>query len=145
MKTKIHEIGSVADEQLHYAVICAFVGKQMVLVRNRQRLTWEIPGGRREEGETIDEAANRELQEETGAITYLLEPICDYSVTLNGVTSFGRLYSAAVEEMEQELHFEVGEVRLADGLPLELTYPDIQPLLCRAVQEHKNLVKDSSK
>ncbi len=133
METNLHEIGSVADEQLRYAVICAFVGKQLVLVRNRQRVTWEIPGGRREPGEAIDTTAGRELQEETGAVRYELEPICDYSVTANGNISYGRLYRAKIEELEPELHFEVGEVKLFEDLPEELTYPEIQPLLYRKV------------
>ncbi|HUX55278.1 MAG TPA: NUDIX domain-containing protein [Williamwhitmania sp.] len=140
METKIHEIGTVADEQLHYAVICAFVGKQLVLVRNRKRVTWEIPGGRRELGEAIDATANRELQEETGAIRYEMEQICDYSVTINGNTSYGRLYYSNIEEMDQELHFEVGEVKLSDSLPPELTYPEIQPLLYHTAIAHKNRV-----
>ncbi|HUW07084.1 MAG TPA: NUDIX domain-containing protein [Williamwhitmania sp.] len=142
METNLHEIGSVTDELLHYAVICAFVGKQLVLVRNRQRVTWEIPGGRRELGEAIDATASRELQEETGAIRYEMEQICDYSVTINGNTSFGRLYYANIEDMEQELHFEVGEVMLSDSLPpeLKLTYPEIQPLLYRTAITHKNRV-----
>lgn len=140
METKLHEIGTVADEQLHYAVICAFVGKQLVLVRNRQRVTWEIPGGRRELGEAIDETANRELQEETGAIRYEMEQVCDYSVTINGNTTYGRLYYSNIEEMDQELHFEVGEVKLSDSLPPELTYPEIQPLLYLTAITHKNRV-----
>ncbi|MFR7445451.1 MAG: NUDIX domain-containing protein [Sellimonas intestinalis] len=42
--------------------------------------TYEVPGGHREAGETIDETARRELYEETGATDFDLFPVCVYSV-----------------------------------------------------------------
>jgi ADP-ribose pyrophosphatase len=142
METCLHNIGTIGDELLTYAVICAFVGDKLVLVRNRKRTTWEIPGGKREANETIDATACRELREETSAVKFTVEPICDYSVRVNEIISYGRLYGATIEQMEQELCFEVGEVKLVDTLPKELTYPEIQPMLYEAVIIRKRAKKN---
>lgn len=48
-------------------------------IRHKDRKSWEIAGGHREQVETIDETAKRELFEETGAKEADLVPICDYS------------------------------------------------------------------
>ncbi len=69
------------DRLLKFAVIYAVAGEKMVLVKHRERRTYEIPGGHREPGETIEETAARELKEETGAETFTLKPVSVYSVT----------------------------------------------------------------
>ena len=59
------------DSLLRFAVICARYQNQWLLVRHRERRTWECPGGHREPGEDIDATARRELWEETGALVRL--------------------------------------------------------------------------
>ena len=56
----------IEDSQLDFAVIIARTGKKWVFCKHKERDTYEVPGGHREAGETIEEAANRELKEETG-------------------------------------------------------------------------------
>ena len=56
----------MADELLKFAVIIAKTEGKWVFCKHRERSTYEVPGGHREAGETILEAAKRELQEETG-------------------------------------------------------------------------------
>ena len=125
----------VEDAKLDFAVILARHRGKWVLCRHHRRTTWELPGGHREPGETICQAARRELQEETGALEFTLHPVCAYSVTgktrvnEKGGERFGMLFYAGVDRLADELHSEMAQVRLFDLLPQQLTYPDIQPLL----------------
>lgn len=51
-----------------------------IFCKHKKRDTWENPGGHIDEGETPLEAAKRELYEETGAIDFDIEPLCDYYI-----------------------------------------------------------------
>mgnify|MGYP002589578128 CR=1 FL=1 len=65
---------------LHYAVIVGKYEGKWVLCQHKKRTTWEVPGGHIEEGETPEEAARRELYEESGAQEFQLYPIGAYGV-----------------------------------------------------------------
>jgi len=47
-------------------VACLDAGGRLLLVRRRDNGQWDLPGGRVEPGERVEEAAGRELKEETG-------------------------------------------------------------------------------
>lgn len=134
---------TVEDSLLKFAVIISRSGGKWVFCKHRQRDTYEIPGGHREPGETILEAAKRELREETGALEFDLQPVCVYSVTgrTRAVDSeeetFGMLYFARITSLEKELHSEIEQVVLLDTLPENWTYPLIQPLLIREYERRK--------
>lgn len=128
-------LGSVSDEQLRYAVIVARHQGKLLFVRHHERSTFEVPGGHREPGETPLDAARRELQEETGAVSFDLRPRCIYSVTRPGQDcSFGLLCEAEVHELGPLPESEIAEVILTDTCPEQLTYPEIQPQLLMFVQ-----------
>ena len=76
---KVHFYETVADEKLKFAVIAARYRSKWVFCKHKERNTYEIPGGHRECGETIDDAARRELYEETGATDFELTKVCVYS------------------------------------------------------------------
>lgn len=135
MKVSFHAIDSVDEASLAYAVIVTRQSGQWVLVRHRQRETWEIPGGHREPGELPAATAARELREETGAIAFDLQPVCEYSVQREGQpASYGRLFYAEIWERGQLPPSEIGEVQLFPALPDGLTYPLIQPHLLTKVR-----------
>lgn len=58
LTVSFHDLGTVDDRLLAFAVIGARYQERWVFVRHRQRHTWEIPGGHREAGETILQAAD---------------------------------------------------------------------------------------
>jgi 8-oxo-dGTP diphosphatase len=141
MKVKFYE--NVEDSKLKFAVIISKSDGKWVFCKHKERDTYEIPGGHRENGEKIEDTAKRELNEETGAEIFNIEPICVYSVTgknrvnETGEESFGMLYYANIKRFNQELHNEMEKIVLLDELPTEWTYPLIQPLLVKEFERRK--------
>ena len=128
------------DELIKYAVIASRYKDKWVFCKHKERNTFEIPGGHREQGETASAAAMRELMEETGAVDFNIYPVCVYSVTDDsGSESFGMLYYAEILEFENELKFEIESIHFFDGLPDQWTYPLIQPKLLEEVKKRRNI------
>ena len=126
--TQVKFYESVDDYLLKFAVIIAKSAGKWVLCKHKERTTYEVPGGHREEGESIEETARRELYEETGATEYTLKPISVYSVIKDsGQETFGMLYYAEVTSFEAELHSEIEYIILLSELVENWTYPEIQP------------------
>lgn len=91
------EADSFRGQKLDFAVILARAREGVVLVFNRHRLVWELPGGFIDAGEGPRDAACRELREEAG---------CDArNVRWLGVTEVedGRTYCGAVFDGEAEI------------------------------------------
>ena len=125
----------VADELLKFAVIISKTNGKWVFCKHKERDTYEVPGGHREEIENILETAKRELKEETGALDFTISPICVYSVTgknkvnETGEETYGMLFFADIKTFENELHSEMEKVLITDTLIENWTYPLIQPKL----------------
>lgn len=119
--------------QYKFAVIAARFRGKWVFVKHRERDTWEIPGGHIEKGETADEAANRELIEETGAIKFNIKPICDYYVNTGKKSGTSRLYLALIDEIGPLPKSEIERIDLFENLPEKLTHSEIQPILFKAI------------
>lgn len=137
LKVNFYDVHEVDDEKLKFAVIVSKYRGQWVFVRHKERDTWEIPGGHREENEEISFTAKRELQEETGALKFFIEYICVYSVQRVEEESFGGLFYAEISEIGSLPELEIGEVKLFEDIPEDLTYPLIQPSLFEKILENK--------
>lgn len=126
---------NVEDNLLKFAVIIARTDGKWVFCKHRERDTFEVPGGHREEGEDILETARRELKEETGAVDFDIKPICVYSVkgkirvneNIDNET-FGMLYIADIVSFE-EMHSEIEKILITDTPVDNWTYPLIHPKL----------------
>lgn len=130
----------VADREIGFSVIVTRYEGKWVFSRHRERVTWEVPGGHREIGESTDETAVRELWEETGIRDAVLTPVTVYGVDRDGDKSYGMLYFAdAHERGEVPDGTEMLETELFVTLPDDLTYPEIQPKLFNYVQNWLNL------
>lgn len=130
----------IDDKLLKFAVIITKAKGKWVFCKHRERNTYEIPGGHREQGEDILTTAKRELREETGAIDFAIQPVCVYSVKgktrvneRDDCQSFGMLFIADVFSFE-ELHSEIESILIADKLVKDWTYPLIQPKLLEEAQ-----------
>lgn len=126
------------NEKLKYVIIVARYKNQFIFCRHRGRTTYELPSGHVEDGENIYEAAKRELNEETGAIKSSLEFVSYYSYN-----DFGALFYAEIEELG-ELNYEIEEIMLGDYLPVNLTYPLIQPRLFNYVTRNVSIKYESN-
>lgn len=136
-EVKFYDPSFRPETKLIYSVIGAKFNTNWLFVRHQMRDTWEIPGGHIEKDETPEEAAGRELMEETGALDFKLECVATYSVLKNGVTGYGRLFFADVFKLGQPPDTsEIAEVIIMNHLPQSLTYPDIQPVLFERIKEY---------
>ena len=143
LEVKFHD--NVSDELLKFAVIISKTTGKWVFCKHKERETYEVPGGRREVGESILETAKRELVEETGAVDFDMKPICVYSV--KGKTrvnenendeSFGMLYFADIYFFG-EINSEIEKILITDTLVENWTYPLIQPKLIDEAKRRKFL------
>jgi len=132
---------NISDELLKFAVIITKTNGKWVFCKHKERNTFEIPGGHREDNETILETAKRELREETGALNFSISPLCVYSVTgknkvnETGEETYGMLFFADVKTFENELHSEMEKVLITDTLVENWTYPLIQPKLIEEAKQ----------
>jgi len=143
MKLKVKFYNEINDKDLKFAVIMARYDNRWIFCKHKERETYEMPGGHREVDENILDTAKRELQEETGAIEFEIQPISVYSVTgknrvnSNGNETFGMLFYAEVHSFKDMLEDEIEKIEFFSNLPSNLTYPEIQPYLYNKVIEIK--------
>lgn len=127
-------------DDYRFTVIFAKYGDKWVFPRHRKRQTFETAGGHIEPGETPLDCAKRELWEETGAKEFTIRPVFDYWAADEIGDSNGAVFYAEISEFGQlPTDFEMREVGLFDGLPEELTYPYITPVLFKALTEGEYL------
>ena len=131
---KVNFYDSVEDSKLKFAVIISKTDGKWVFCKHKQRDTYEVPGGHREEGEDILTTAKRELNEETGAVDFDIKPVSVYSVDNGENETFGMLYFAEIRNFE-EFHSEIEKIIITDSLPENWTYPLIQPVLMKHAEE----------
>lgn len=108
-------------ESWHVLVLCRF-RDQWVLTRNRKR-GLEFPGGKREQGETIEEAAIREVYEETGGVVRTLRFLGQYKVHDEKKPFVKSIYYSELSEMKRKHdYFETDGPVLLESLPEDIKH-----------------------
>lgn len=108
----------------HVFIICSYHGKW--LLTNHKTRGMEFPGGKVEKGETLEEAAIREVYEETGGIVKELVWIAEYEVIQNDNSFVKAVYFANIVSLEKkEDYYETnGPVMVNDDLLLPFRFGD---------------------
>ena len=134
MKIELYDLENVTEEFTRVICVCRYQRKYLFSY-NKKREGWEVPGGHIEEGESWEEAAKREMYEETGATKIKLTPVCAYKIS-----SFGLLCFCEILELDKlPEEFEMSEIMLSDHLPDNLTFPESSTLFFETVKERMNL------
>ncbi len=87
----------------HVWVICYYEGKWL-LTKHRTRGI-EFPGGKVERGETAEEAAYREVMEETGAEIKTLRYVAQYFVAGKAGQIIKNVYFAEIDKLLDQAHY----------------------------------------
>lgn len=100
----------------HVWIICKYKDKWLLTEHRSRGL--EFPGGKVEKGETAEEAAVREVMEETGGVVNKLYYIAQYFVTGRNGTIIKNVYFAPIETLkEQPTYYETHGPVLLDDIP----------------------------
>ena len=138
MEFRVHPFNSL--ERYFCVDILALYNGQWVFCMHKERDTWESPGGHIDQGETPLEAAKRELYEETGAIDFDIEPLCDYyvcgTITNRYFKGNGQVYFAIVHTLDQlPPGSEIKLIDFFDSFPDKLTYPMLRDYFPMALEK----------
>ncbi|TCP26636.1 8-oxo-dGTPase [Scopulibacillus darangshiensis] len=103
----------------HVWIICRF-HNQWLLTRHPRR-GWEFPGGKVEEGETAEEAAVREVYEETGASVLDLYYIGQYKVDGKSGSIVKNVYYASISQIKvKDDYLETNGPVLVHDIPRDI-------------------------
>lgn len=124
----VHPIGTFTDQK--YVVVISRMNGAYLFSRHKDRTTWETQGGHIEPGETPLDAAKRELWEESGALEFTIEPVCDYYASDEIGHATGVVFRANITALgEIPQVSEMAEVKSFSERPENFTYPHITPIL----------------
>ena len=110
------EKNSFPFESRHVLVICRYKGKWLLTRHNERGL--EFPGGKVETGESLQNAAKREVYEETGALVKELEWFAEYMV-YSAKPFCKTVFTGAVERVDNIPLLETQGIVLLKELELD--------------------------
>lgn len=103
-----------SEKQGHVLAICMHEEKWLLTKHGQRGL--EFPGGKVEKGESLEDAARREVLEETGAVLNELHWIAEYRVTSPGGSFVKAVFYGVVGDIKvRETYYETSGPHLVDG------------------------------
>ena len=133
LRCTVHPSGSLSP--LRFVVVCSFYKGRMLLSYHSGHRSWETQGGHIEEGEKPEEAARRELYEESGVGDADIIPVCDYRAYDSEGSANGRVYAAVIHTLGQLPPNEMSGIQTFDSFPDNLTYPYVTPVLFQEAEK----------
>ena len=127
LQCEIYPFGSL--DPVRFVVICSFYQSRYLLSYHSAHQSWETQGGHIEEGESPEDAARRELYEESGVQSENLIPVCDYYAYDSEGSANGRVYAVIIDQLGKIPPSEMSRIKAFDVLPENLTYPLVTPVL----------------
>lgn len=113
--------GAFENEAKHVLVICKY-GDKWVLTQHKVR-GLEFPGGKCEPGEMLEEAARREVFEETGAVLVTLKWLGEYKVTDSKGSFIKAIFFANVVKVEaSNTYYETNGPVIVEGDLLNMRF-----------------------
>lgn len=103
--------------------VLATHGDRVLLVRHRLHGGWHLPGGGVEPGESLEQAARRELREETGVQADALRLHGLYSNFFGGRSDHIAVFAAEADAPPRPADLEIAEARwfTRDALPADVS------------------------
>ncbi len=115
---------------------------EIVLVGRARPERWSLPKGTPQKGETLEEAAQREVQEETGLEVRIIRPLgsINYWFVLGGVRHFKTVYFYLMEAIGGDISRHDWEHEFVQWFPIEeakqrLTYANEREIVELAEKE----------
>jgi len=105
------------DSRIAVKALILFKDKYLLLLRNSKEdicpLEWDLPGGKIESGETINEALIREVKEETGIdiSSSKIVPIKNWEIEKRGINIGGTDFLCILNNFPQEIRLSAEHIR----------------------------------
>ena len=125
---EFHDCDASIGVDLTYVIIGARYREKWVFVKSRKRGNYELPAGHIIENELPEDAAVRELKEETGAVRFSIECVNIYSVTEGSETGWGKLFFAEIYDLVEII--DKNEIRIFLCQHLELGFTFLYLFFC---------------